>query len=44
MSVTTSQRPQTKSTQRSPADKDMLAHVEKWMALIRELSGEPAKG
>jgi hypothetical protein len=44
MSVTLSQRPQPKSTQRSAADRDAFVQVERWMALIREVSREPAKG
>jgi hypothetical protein len=28
---------------RSPSDRRVLAEVEKWMAMIREISREPAK-
>ena len=40
--VTTPPKP--KSTRDGAADRDVLAVVDKWMALIREISGEQAKG
>ncbi len=32
-----------KSAQRCPSDSRVLAEVEKWMAMIREISREPVK-
>jgi hypothetical protein len=32
-----------RSSRANAADKDTLAHVEKWMALIREVSRDEAK-
>jgi hypothetical protein len=34
--------PPTKSARRAAADKAIMAYVEKWMALVRELSLEQA--
>ena len=36
-------QPKPKAAPRGGADGRVLAEVEKWMAMIREISGEPAK-
>jgi hypothetical protein len=43
MSETVSTQPKPKSTQRGSADGRVLAEVEKWMAMIREIAREQAK-
>ena len=43
MSDTVNTQPKPKSTPRSSADRDVLAQVEKWMAMIREISQEQVK-
>ena len=43
MTETITAPPRPKSTQGSSTDKDVLAQVEKWMAIIREVSREKAK-
>jgi hypothetical protein len=43
MSESVSTLPRLNSARRGAADRDAFAQVEKWMALIRELSREQAK-
>jgi hypothetical protein len=43
MSVIVNTQSKPKSTQDTPVDGHVLAHVEKWMAMIREISREQAK-
>ncbi len=43
MSETITAPPKPQSTRSGPADKDAFAQVEKWMAIIREVSQEQAK-
>jgi hypothetical protein len=43
MSETMTAPPKPNSTRRGSTDKDVIAQVEKWMELIREISREPAK-
>lgn len=43
MSATAETQPKPKSTQGNSADDRILAQVEKWMAMIREISREQAK-
>jgi hypothetical protein len=43
MSDTVNTQPKGKSTPRRSADRDVLAQVEKWMAMIREISREQVK-
>jgi hypothetical protein len=43
MSETVTAQPKPKSTQRGASDGRVLAEVEKWMAMIREISREQIK-
>jgi hypothetical protein len=43
MSETVTTQPKPKTTPSAPDDGRVLAQVEKWMEMIREISREPAK-
>ena len=43
MSEAVATQPKSKTTQRSPHDGRVLAEVEKWMAMIREIKSEQVK-
>ena len=43
MSETANSRPQPKSTRGGSGDEAILAQIEKWMAMIREISREQVK-
>jgi len=43
MSETVNTQPKPKSTQRGTTDRRVLAEVEKWMAMIREIAREQPK-
>jgi hypothetical protein len=43
MSEAVATQPKPKTTQRNPNDGRVIAEVEKWMAMIREIKGEQVK-